>query len=160
DASDRALLGEEQVLDTPSERYVREVIQPGETDSLARIARMVPSGARVLDLGASRGALGRALAARGCSLDGVELDAQSREHARSDYRRVLPLDLDQADLAIELAGSEYDVVVCADVLEHLRDPERLLRSLPGLFARQGQLLVSVPNVAYVGVVLELILGRF
>ena len=148
------------MLETASERYTREVIEPGEDDSLARIARLIPSGARVLDLGASRGALGRSISQRGCIVDGVEGDAPSAEQARRYYRRVLTADLDEVDLRSALGDCEYDVVVCADVLEHLRVPERTLRSVRAVLAAKGELLVSVPNVAYAGVVVELILGRF
>src|SRR5581483_1728689 len=64
------------------------------------------------------------------------------------------------DLAAALGESRFDVVVCADVLEHLRDPARVLAALPPLLAPGGYLVASVPNVAHASVVAELLQGRF
>jgi 2-polyprenyl-3-methyl-5-hydroxy-6-metoxy-1,4-benzoquinol methylase len=141
-------------------QYPRESIEAGDTDALARIAAMIRPGATVLDLGTARGALGRALSARGCVVDGVELDASSAEIARAHYRRLQTADLEQAEIPSLFPGEQYDVVVCADVLEHLRDPERVLAFVPGLLREGGELLVSVPNVGYTGLVLDLLFGHF
>jgi len=52
------------------------------------------------------------------------------------------------------------VIVCADVLEHLADPARILASVREWLAPGGVLLVSVPNVANAAVRLSLLAGRF
>src|SRR5262249_49882611 len=54
----------------------------------------------------------------------------------------------------------FDVVVCADVLEHLPEPERLLAKIAAWLAPRGTLLVSLPNVAHVSVRAALLAGRF
>jgi len=146
-----------ELADVP---YPREKIGPEDSDSLARIEGMIPDRARVLDLGTARGALGRALSARGCVVDGVEQDPVSAEAARPYYRRLHAIDLEHVDLAARLSGERYDVIVCADVLEHLRSPEPVVAAIPALLQPGGVLLVSVPNVGYTGVVLELFFGRF
>jgi 2-polyprenyl-3-methyl-5-hydroxy-6-metoxy-1,4-benzoquinol methylase len=141
-------------------QYPRESIERGETDALARIAAMIADDSRVLDLGTARGPLGRALRARDCVVDGVERDPTSAEVARPHYRTLHIADLEQSDLEALFPGRTYDVVVCADLLEHLRSPDRLLAAIPALLRPRGELLVSVPNVGYTGVVLELLFGRF
>src|SRR5215813_9609351 len=99
--------------------YARTIDGDGG-DSLSEIARRIPPGATVLDLGAATGALGRFLGeAKGCTVD------------------VLELDLGTADLGQHFPARAYDAIVCADVLEHLRDPGRLLDQLPGLLAPGG-----------------------
>jgi SAM-dependent methyltransferase len=55
---------------------------------------------------------------------------------------------------------KFDVVVAGDILEHLPRPERLLDLLKPLFARDGTLMLSLPNVANVTVRTSLALGRF
>jgi 2-polyprenyl-3-methyl-5-hydroxy-6-metoxy-1,4-benzoquinol methylase len=129
-------------------------------DSLSQLARRVPVGATVLDLGAATGALGRYLTEqRGCTVDGIERDPDAARIARPAYRTLLQLDLEHAVLADHL-GERYDVIVCADVVEHLREPAALLRQLPALLAGDGHVLLSVPNVRYVGVVADLLGGEF
>src|SRR5207253_11516920 len=53
-----------------------------------------------------------------------------------------------------------EVVVCADVLEHLASPEWLLERIRGWLRPGGTLLVSLPNVANVSVRLAVLAGRF
>ena len=60
----------------------------------------------------------------------------------------------------KLDGEAFDVVVAADVLEHLPDPGRALDLLRPLVKPGGLLLVSLPNVANVTVRLALLFGRF
>jgi 2-polyprenyl-3-methyl-5-hydroxy-6-metoxy-1,4-benzoquinol methylase len=127
---------------------------------LAILSRWIPPRSEVLDLGAATGALGRHLASRGCEVDGVEFDAVAVSAARSSYRTLVEADLETADLGGLFKGRLYDAVVCADVLEHLRDPGRILEQLRPLLKPDGGLLVSVPNVGYAGVLLDLLAGEF
>src|SRR5947209_18230633 len=46
------------------------------------------------------------------------------------------------------AGTGFDVVIAADVLEHLRRPERLLTEIKRVMNPHGRLVVSVPNFGH------------
>jgi GT2 family glycosyltransferase/2-polyprenyl-3-methyl-5-hydroxy-6-metoxy-1,4-benzoquinol methylase len=123
------------------------------------LAALVAPGSRVLDLGTGSGALGRHLQeARRCRVDGVTLSAAERDEALAAYDRLEVLDLEDPAWAERFADRQYDVVVCADVLEHLREPERVLRACRRLLRPDGWLLVSVPNVAYAGMIVSLMHG--
>ena len=141
-------------------RYARPSVSGGENDSLAIISRMIEPGSIVLDLGTAEGALGEALARKGCTVDGVELDDAAADVARRHYRRVECIDLEGAALADLRYEETYDYVVCADVLEHLRNPAKLLGVARSWLRPGGELVVSVPNVGYAGVLLDLLHGRF
>src|SRR6266566_3349650 len=141
-------------------RYDRPPELEGE-DSLSEIARLIAPGATVLDLGAATGKLGAYLRDRkGCVCDGVELEPKAAAHARPHYRTLLELNLESAVLADHFPAATYDAIVCADVLEHLRDPARVLDQLPSLLAPGGRALLSIPNVGYAGVVAGLLHGQF
>ncbi len=125
------------------------------------LASMVDPGASVLDLGTGSGALGRHLGERlGCIVDGVTYNEAEAVLARPHYRRVEVADLDTCDLATLFPGCRYDFIVCADVLEHLRQPERILGACRTLLAPTGRVLISVPNAGYAGLVAELMGGEF
>jgi 2-polyprenyl-3-methyl-5-hydroxy-6-metoxy-1,4-benzoquinol methylase len=141
-------------------RYSRPPIDPEGRDSLAILSRWIEPGAEVLDLGASTGVLGRYLAGRGCVVDGVEIDPTAAATARLAYRSLLEADLETAALPALFEGRRYDAVVCADILEHLRNPGRILEQVRDVLKPRGALLVSVPNIGYAGVVLELLTGEF
>lgn len=117
----------------------------------------LPKGSRILDVGAATGMLGRALEGRGYVLDGVEPNPSWSEAARPFYRVVLTATLEEAP---DDFLRDYDAVVFADVIEHLRDPEAALRRLLALQPAGCVLIVSVPNVANLRVRLNLLAGRF
>ncbi len=90
-------------------------------------------------------------------LTGLEADpAAAAEPGAKLYDRWIP-----SPLTPELSpGRTFDVVVCADILEHLAAPEEVLRAVGRCLAPGGLLLVSLPNVANVTVRLALLAGRF
>ena len=141
-------------------RYDRSADLQGK-DSLSQIARLIAPRSTVLDLGAATGKLGLHLRDRkGCTVDGVELDVKAAALARPHYRKLLELNLDRERLADHFPSGSYDAIVCADVLEHLPDPGRVLDQLQAMLAPGGQLLISIPNVGYAAVVAELLSGEF
>jgi 2-polyprenyl-3-methyl-5-hydroxy-6-metoxy-1,4-benzoquinol methylase len=119
----------------------------------------VPAGSTVLDVGCATGYLGAALAAHGCRAWGLDQDAGAVLVAKPWYEEVRAIDLEECD-ELPWPARFFDVVLAADVLEHLRDPQAALRLLHGSIRPGGRLIVSVPNVAHLSVRVPLLLGRF
>ncbi len=122
----------------------------------------IPPKTRCLDVGCSSGNLGSALQdAKGCSVDGVELDFQAASVARSrGYENVYVLDLNHDLAALPNESEKYDVITCADVLEHLIAPEQVLQRLSMLLKPDGIFIISLPNVAFLLNRLHLLLGNW
>lgn len=136
-------------------------IDPKGDDSLARIARFIGGGARVLDIGAGYGELGRYLSAsKNCVVDGVDCDAKRVKTAAPHYRKMVSGDIEKTALSHLFPDEKYDYIVCADVLEHLRDPGRILDQISQMLTADGRIILSIPNVAHVGVLAELLAGEF
>jgi 2-polyprenyl-3-methyl-5-hydroxy-6-metoxy-1,4-benzoquinol methylase len=121
---------------------------------------LVGHNRRVFELGCATGQFTRVLAARGCSVVGIEVDAAAARLAEPHAEEVLVADLDVDDWVAKLSGRTFDVVLLGDVLEHLRDPLALLRATRPLLAPGGYVVVSLPNVAHVDLRLSLLAGRF
>lgn len=122
------------------------------------LARLGPGkGRRLLDVGTAQGELTRLLSEQGFVVTGIEGDAQLAAHARQTCADLVELDLDRA---IPEFRQPFDVIVYGDVLEHLKDPLRIFTGLNTYLAPEGQVVVSVPNVAHIAVRLMLLFGYF
>ena len=130
---------------------------PPET-SWGKLLALVPQGARVLDVGCAYGGFASAMRRlRGCRVTGVEIDPESAAAARAHCDEVFEGDV--VDVAQRLPA-DFDVIIAADVLEHLVDPEAAVRLLSSRLREGGVLLASIPNVTHLSVVLALAEGRF
>jgi len=108
------------------------------------IARLVPQGARVLDLGCGDGALLAHLQQhKGCTGYGVELDDTNVHACVQRGVNVLQLNLDEG-LSL-FAEQSFDVVLQIDTLQHLRNAETMLQET----VRVGRVgIVAFPNFAH------------
>ena len=147
--------------EAPTHHYERTTAGIGPDDSLKRLAAWVPPGSEVLELGPASGYFTRQLRdVLGCTVDAIELDPTMAEQARPFCRRLVIGDLAQLDLDGILGDARYQVIVAADVIEHLAYADPVLQRLKALLAPGGMMLVSVPNVAYAGLVAALLDGHF
>jgi 2-polyprenyl-3-methyl-5-hydroxy-6-metoxy-1,4-benzoquinol methylase len=134
----------------------RRTFDPASGDSLARLSRWIRPGASVLELGAAAGYFTEWLKEQGASVDVVDIDPEAGRATEPFARRVVIADLDSDGWEAALSGNggppRYDFIVCADVLEHVRDGARLLARLRPLLVPGGELLLSVPNVAHAAII--------
>jgi len=120
-----------------------------------RIIDAVPEGAKVLDVGCAGGYLARALGAKGCTVSGV--DVHDDAGARAACARFEVANLDGGSWAP--AERDFDCIVFADVLEHLRDTSILDRARDWL-KPGGTIVASTGNIAIWFMRLALLTGRF
>lgn len=140
--------------------YQRKINADG-ADSLSRIALSIPPSVELLDVGTGTGALGEFLSTeRECVLDGVNYNADEVTVAKPFYRELRVANLEQTRLSEVFGNNRYDFIVFADVLEHLRNPAEVLADACKLLKPQGRIIISLPNIAYAGVVADLLAGQF
>ncbi len=140
-------------------RYAHE-IDPNGGSAAAVLARMVEPGQRVLELGTGPGTVTRILHAKSCKVTGVEMDPETLATCAPFCERTVQANLEDPQWAAPLAGESFDAIICADVLEHLRDPRPLLNQLHGFLKPGGSVLMSLPNASHLTVVASLLGGRF
>lgn len=124
----------------------------------ARAQHLLPSGGSVLDLGCASGGLLALLRPGASHLAGLELSASAATAAAEVADLVVQGALEDPNLPFE--ASFYDLVVLADVLEHLPDPLAAVRRAAGWCRPGGSVLVSVPNIAHWRARLTLARGRW
>jgi 2-polyprenyl-3-methyl-5-hydroxy-6-metoxy-1,4-benzoquinol methylase len=123
-----------------------------------KLVDAVGSGRRVLDVGCSTGYLAEALVRRGNRVVGVESDPTAAAWAREWCDEVVVGDVDTFEPPATLGL--FDVLLCADVIEHLRDPRSFLLRSRSLLRRDGRLVLSTPNIANWSIRAALLAGRF
>lgn len=125
------------------------------------VLRQIPAFARrVLDVGCGAGVLGRAIKAQrpGAYVAGLEVVEAVAREARQILDTVVVGNLETLELPFE--NGFFDCIVCADVLEHLAEPEAALRKLSRVLAPDGVVVISIPNVQFVDVVAMLAEGQW
>ena len=140
-------------------RYAHE-IDPNGGSAAAVLARMIEPGQRVLELGTGPGTVTRILHSKGCKVTGVEMDPETLATCAPFCERTLQANLEDPNWAVSLAGESFDAIICADVLEHLRDPRPLLKQLHNFLKPGGSVLMSLPNASHLTIVASLLGGRF
>lgn len=126
-------------------------------DVLAAIAHLSPR--RVLDVGCAAGAVGASIAERtGARTTGIELDRELAELARKRIDEVIEGHAVEGLRSLLSRGETFDLIVCADVLEHLEDPWSALADVASLC--RGHVVVSLPNIGHVSTVANLLFRRY
>jgi SAM-dependent methyltransferase len=109
------------------------------------ILQHVPRGSQVLDVGCGNGIISKAVAELGYKVDAIDASEKTiaaarlvNSHPHLTYK-VVPAGELQAQ------PTRYSAIICSEVLEHLHQPEQLLRILSMSLTRDGIVLVTVPN---------------
>jgi 2-polyprenyl-3-methyl-5-hydroxy-6-metoxy-1,4-benzoquinol methylase len=121
-------------------------LKPSEDSSHGRISKMLqcrpPS--RILDLGCSSGQLSERLRRMGHHVVGIDVTEIDGVRERTDV--FVKADLNEG-IPSEV-GSGFDIVLAADVLEHLANPGALMSQARNVLGASGTALFCVPNVAH------------
>ena len=128
----------------------------------AHVIRMVNQGSKVLDIGAGAGSITRHLAGvKQCKVTAVEINPDSVAKLCAYCASVYPLDLNDKNWTQELQREGlFDVVLAADVLEHLYDPWTTLRQMKSLLKPEGSIILSLPHAGHCAVLASLMDGDF
>lgn len=121
-------------------------LKPSEDSSHGRISTMLSARPplKILDLGCSSGLLAERLQEMGHHVHGVDMyefpEAADRMSAftQADLTQGIPAEV----------GSGYDLILMADVLEHLGKPGRLLEQCRDLLSDEGSIMLCVPNIGH------------
>jgi 2-polyprenyl-3-methyl-5-hydroxy-6-metoxy-1,4-benzoquinol methylase len=113
-------------------------------------------GLRVLDVGCGFATTSEHIQKRGNDVTGIESSAVACEVGAKRVSRMIHADL----VTAPLAGLQFDVIIFADVLEHLPWPVGVLRRYLDALAPGGSVIVSLPNVGLWSVRLAHLFGRW
>ena len=111
----------------------------------------------VLEIGCGAGRSASWYRGRGAeTLVGVELDPATGRLAQGLFDVVY---VEPVESALEKIEDQFDLIVCADVLEHLLDPWTIVQRLSRNAHPDTRLAVSIPNIRYAGAIARIVAGR-
>lgn len=112
---------------------------------------------KVLDVGCSQGDFGAAIKKQaGSFVVGIENYPEAAAKAKMHLDQVIVGNIETLEL--DFPAAEFDCIVFADILEHLVNPDQVLRRYAPLLKPNGTLLISIPNVQHVSVLSNLFRG--
>lgn len=141
----------------------REVPKPAPYFEHERpdLLEIIPETAgRVLDVGCGGGRLGQALRWRqSAHVTGIEPVVMAARHAKQRLDRLVESRIEDIP-ANAFERREFDCMIFADVLEHLRDPSTILKRCREWLADEGSVVISIPNSRHHSVVSGLLQGNW
>lgn len=116
----------------------------------ARVVRIVGEGKRVLEIGAGPGSITKLLTSvSNCCVTALDIDAESVKKLAQYCERAYRADLNNAAWPEILVNEEkFEVLVAADVLEHVYEPLDVLNAMKGLLNADGYMVISLPHVGH------------
>jgi len=128
----------------------------------ANVIRLVGSNKRVLEIGCGPGSITKLLCKHfNCMVTGIELDSEAIKLAAPYCERIMQADLNSSEWPNLMDDVEkFDVVIAADVLEHLYDPWMTLQRMTSLINSDGFLVISLPHVGHAAIISCLVNGDF
>lgn len=130
-------------------KYEYQVDKDADT-APARVVRIVGNDKRVLEIGAGPGSITKLLKGVGnCRVTAMEIDAEAIKKLALYCEQVYQVDLNDPAWcdAVKLEPS-FEVIVAADVLEHVYEPLAVLKAMKRLLNERGYMVVSLPHVGH------------
>lgn len=121
------------------------------------LSEFIPDGPNaVMDLGCASGGLGTTLleSNKASQVVGVEIFEPAARQAMKRYDTVHVGDIEELVLDYD---RYFDVVVCGDILEHLKEPHKTLVQIHRWLKDDGLLVCCVPNIRYWKIIKDLVL---
>ena len=140
--------------------YEVPVDPDAENNGHAFALQLIGFNKSVLEVGCASGYFTKVMVERGCDVVGIEVDPNAAAIAEKWAQRVVVGDIDDGEVWDELKDESFDVVVLADVLEHLRDPLASLKQAVRKLKPAGFIVTSLPNIAHGDVRIALMQGTF
>ncbi len=110
----------------------------------------------LLDIGCSRGGFAATVKKSiNCRVAGIEINRHEAEFAKEKLDALWVGDILSMDIP-----EQFDCISCLDVLEHMPDPEKLLRKIKHWLKPDGSILLNVPNVGFWAIAEDILAGRW
>lgn len=131
------------------------------SNSLSIIIRQLKENTTVLEFGPANGRLTRYMKEKlNCQVYLAELDEEAGKEALEYGVDLVVGDIENYQWVEKYNGIRFDHIIFADVLEHLRNPLKVLVTAKEFLKEDGTILLSVPNLSHNSVLIDLMNDKF
>lgn len=123
------------------------------------IYNKIESWSNVLDAGCATGYFAKKLKEKKCNVWGIEIDSFASQKARKYCEKVFVGDIEK-EKSLPFRKHFFDYILLMDILEHLKNPSSALQIFVPYLKKEGKIIISVPNVAFLSIRLALLRGKF
>lgn len=126
------------------------------------VLKLIPTGIRtVLDIGCSTGELGQAIKEKtGATVIGVDTSVEMAAVAKEKNDKVIIGNIEDQKTLEQIENKKFDVIILADVLEHLINPWQTLKKLTNFLSPSGVVIASIPNVGHLDTLYNLLINNY
>ena len=123
-----------------------------------QVFRLIEKDEKVLDVGCATGYFAQELKGKNCRVVGIEKNPKLASVAKKFCEKVFICDVLGID-SLPLTKRSFDKILMLDILEHLKDPKSALLLVGAYLRKEGELIISVPNIAHLSVRLNHLFGK-
>lgn len=132
-----------------------------DNSSTGIILKKIKHGSRVLEFGCATGRMTKYMQeALDCRVSIVELDADAYEIASAYADDGVCGNIMDMEWCKKYSDVRFDFIIFADVLEHLSDPDTVIREAAKLLSPDGIIVFSIPNITHGDIILKQFSDRF
>lgn len=113
----------------------------------------------ILDIGCAVGYFAEKLKEKGCTTYGIEIDKAAAQRAKKFCKKVYISDVTNIH-KLKISRGFFDYILLLDILEHLENPQSVLKEIKKFLKTNGEVIISMPNFAHISVRVGLLFGRF
>jgi 2-polyprenyl-3-methyl-5-hydroxy-6-metoxy-1,4-benzoquinol methylase len=130
-------------------------------NSLSVIIERIRFDSKILEFGPSYGRLTHFLKKQmNCEVYCVEIDKNAAKETSKYSQKMIIGDIESLDWEKEIENEKFDYIIFADVLEHLRNPTKILKIVQKYLQESGSIIISIPNVAHSAILIDLLQDKF
>lgn len=126
------------------------------------ILKLIPNKVKkILDVGCSTGILGEQIRNRNAAeVIGIEINREMAQIAQKKIDKVITENIEEIKLNDYFSYKYFDCIIFADVLEHLKDPWKVLKEVVNFLSSEGIIIASIPNVRHFSTIISLCLNGY
>ncbi|BCJ93381.1 hypothetical protein acsn021_09500 [Anaerocolumna cellulosilytica] len=138
-----------------------EPLDLNSENSLSLIIEQIQPNTSILEFGPAMGRMTKYLSHNlNCDVYIVEIDNEAYDYVMNFAKDGILGDIENYNWFEKFRNLKFDYIIFADVLEHLVQPNKVLAKASELLRHDGRIMVSVPNIAYNAVIIDLINNKF